>query len=224
MFKINTYNISRQNISCSPKSSLSFASKPIYRLNVRRINPDGSYRHVPAIFSQLDVNTPEDKKAILNMSKQWKHSRLFNVITYDFMNQNSALGLNNKFYAVEFDNKKLPLKSRILSIAQVNLDLIGPENYYELEYIVSASDVFKNSPKKLVKGAGELLIYRILKHAKDNNKRGIALYSTFDVEGFYLKLGMNYDNHPELMTFPSGEDNWFLTRMENKYKFIPELK
>ena len=130
------------------------------------------------------------------------------------------------FFAVESEERGVPLKDKIISLAQANIydkRLHNPyhpdKHYMEIALIQSMKDI-PCSRFSEVKGGGELCLYGLVRLAKERNLDYVVLSSTNNAFYDHLEFGEKY-NFCNSTMFKLHKESYdeFLAKIEKKYGF-----
>lgn len=160
--------------------NISFAGQRLFKVKLK--NPVDS-SDVKACFTKMDDS---DIALAHKLKKIWKDTRFGTEILDEyFRGQDKCAGeLLDDVFMVECPELLGP-KQRVKALAHIKE---YPEEL-NLAYIQSASKIYGIEH---VKGAGEMMIYGLVKLAKELNKKYISLISSsLDNDIWYYKLGFN---------------------------------
>ncbi len=165
---------------------VSFSGQRLFQFNMKKKIRGSFTENVPVWFTKL---TQEDVPLLTEILPLWqKYTDYGNSIIKSFLaevspkrkKQKSFWGcFEQEFYMIEKCNESNS-KSRVKALARLK----NYEDEYFISYLQSASKI--PTGEKL-KGAGELLLYGIIKRADDLNKEFVDLISLAD--DWYSKLG-----------------------------------
>ncbi len=212
----NTKNIAKKEaneasaFSYSPAFyyPVSFGAKTLYRgLSLIEKDESGASSKIPAKVSLLTPKNRSDYNKMARLSEDWSDTKLGPEIAEAYMYDEND---NLKTFVMEED--KYPAGNRIVSAATV----LQANNSYILEYLQAAPEIVENHD---IKGAGELLLYAVVKDAQKNNIDSLVLYPYDSLFSYYKHIGL----HPMECTgsygLKSSEFNKFLKRVEKRYSF-----
>ncbi len=202
----------------------SFSSISLYGINAIKEGQDGRKSYVPASFSRI---SPEDHCDYFTMvelgNRLVQGDRYGAQICFNFRNKPPK---EVNFFAIETEERGVPQKDKIISLAQVNIydnRLQNPyypnKHYMEIALIQS----MKNIPCSRfsdVKGGGELCLYGLVRLAKERNLDYVVLSSTNNAFYDHLEFGEKY-NFCNSTMFKLHKESYdeFLAKIEKKYGF-----
>jgi len=204
--------------SSASKYNPSFTSIPLYELTTIKEDENGIKTKIPVRFSEMSPKDIDDYRAMLGLRFEMRKNDVCGqYICESFISKPANI---IHYFVIETEEKDVPLKKRILSLAEVQIS-DSPKNLthsMEINYLQSlhanSSSKFKNT-----KGGGELCLYGLVKLAKEKNLDYIFLRS--EQNGFYdhIKFGEkegSSDNSTYYRIKNSSFDS-FLKRVEEKY-------
>lgn len=183
------------NISLNPKLNnnfhlpdVSFSGQRLYKFNLKKISDSSVSENVPVWFTKI---TKEDIPLLSEILPIWtKYTEYGKAIIKTFIDGQYVAGkpqkgfrgdFEDEFFMIEKCNETNPT-NRVKAVARIK----SYSDELFINYLQSASKL-PNVEK--LKGAGELLIYGIVKRAKELNKDFVDLFSCADE--WYAKLGFN---------------------------------
>ncbi len=204
------------NINNNPKYSPSFGSMKLYQVGIKQMTGQDKYLLVPAVFSKL---LSEDIPIMKKLYPKWGTTKYGKEIINSYMDKHivrdsyySFIPTNVAFYAVEQEG--VTSKNNIIrALAKV----LNFRNFVEVQYIQSESKVGSGNT---IKGAGDVMMYGIVKHAKEMKKNVVFLVSTAD--DWYQKLGFKKVNcglNSSCFELDVSKYDDFMKKIEEKYNF-----
>lgn len=187
---------------------VSFGAKTLYRgLNLIGNDENGNKSKIPAKVSLLTPKNRSDSNKMARLSEDWSDTKLGPEIVEAYVSDGSDY---LKTFVMEED--KYPVGNRILSAATV----LHENNMYTLEYLQAAPEIVENHD---IKGAGELLLYAVVKDAQKNKADSLVLYPYDSVFSYYKHIGLHPMEYAGSYGLKSNEFNKFLKRVEKRYSF-----
>lgn len=196
----------------------SFSRISIYELNAIKEEPDGRRTKVPVRFSKLDRQNIDDHKDMLKMRFNLGKKDVCGIfICEDFAGHPPSMTHN---FIIETEERELPLKDRIIAMAQVDI-WDSPRSFVrnmEINYLQSMRNV-QSSRFKNIKGSGELCLYGLVKLAQEKELDYIYLRSEEDKFYDHIKFGTKEKRGDDSTYYvlKNGEFSEFLRRVEAKY-------
>ncbi len=214
-----------------------FGSLPILRANMLKVTPDCFIKNIPVEVSKL---LPEDLDKINSILPKWSNDTEFGAdILINFITRAKYVLANKErinrpwdmdFYMVERLDE-VAENEKVRALAAVK----NSKKELFLDYIQSANEM---SDSEKLRGAGELLLYSLVKGAKEKGQKIFSLISC--VDDWYERLGWKYPDceigrkffdssclpsfFPDLsmqskkMVLESNQFDKFLKQVEMKYK------
>lgn len=197
----------RQNSYCPH-----FCSKKLLDVNLRN---RAQKALEPAQVVELDYSK-SDEELINSMHTSWSSTRYFPSISAEY-----AISTGNyKFHMVAAGNRNIIKRKDVKSI--VDFEILGRQDNKILciNYLQSAPEIANNRNSD-IEGAGELLMYSVVKYAKESKCKKITLVSSCN--GFYRNIGLKATQviNDKAARFELEEKDYdeFLARVEKKYGF-----
>lgn len=205
--------------SYQAKPAVNFTSNPLYKVNVKKLMPNGSYRKVTAYFSELINTEPTDMKAMKEILSRWGlAAKYIKAMHLEFSTKNPFV----QTFAIELAGKK-PLEEKILSLCSLR-EL--PKDSMWLEFIQARPDLLAvdeigiKIKNREFTGAGELNLYGALRKTKENELDYMGFESRNDrfFENIKLyEIGLGY--HSKMRYIYPKKISEFMESVEKKYKF-----
>lgn len=220
--KVNT----RNNLPYQGASAYkpSFSSISLYGINVLKEEKDGGKSHLPASFSRISPEDPNDYLTMVDFGNRLVQGDRYGAqICYNFRIMPPK---EVNFFVVETEERGIPLKDKIISLAQVNIYDNGLQNpynpnkrYMEIALIQSMKDI-PCSRFSDVKGGGELCLYGLVRLAKERNLDYVMLSSTSNKFYDHIEFGTR-ENFTSSTIFKLNKESYneFLEKVEKKYGF-----
>ena len=187
---------------------VSFGAKTLYRgLTLIKKDEDQNTSKIPAKVSLLTSGNRADYNKMARLSEDWSDTKLGPEIAEAYMYDEND---NLRTFVMEED--KYPVGNRILSAATV----LQANNIYTLEYLQAAPEIVENHD---IKGAGELLLYAVVKDAQKNKADSLVLYPYDSLFSYYKHIGLHPMEYAGSYGLKSNEFNKFLKRVEKRYSF-----
>ena len=195
-----------------PKSqkTLQFCARDLYNINLIKKT---TKKPAEAKIVEFD-HSERDKNLIYSLDSIWQDTTYMPCISYNYFQKLK----NNSFIAVSEKNSENLKAKDIKSILQYEDSIIDGKKQCEIIYIQAAPEI-ANNKKAPVKGAGELIVWAAVKHAKQTGCEEVFLTSTNN--GFYENIG--FENCKRQYVFgnefclKSKDFDWFLKKTEKKY-------
>lgn len=205
------------------RCNVNFGSKPLYRVKLKG--------GVVANFAEVFPQNPYDNEAVTKLLSTWVSSDPKNDYIKIFRETWSNLQNGHRHYVIELVEKGKSLSDRIVAFACTSnpKSNFKSHNFWEVEdknkksdfglYYLETINAIKSDRK--VGGAGELLVYGLVKLAQKYDFDMFSLTSTND--GFYEKIGFKTDfekyGNAGAFFLDAKDYNPFLSRVEKKYGF-----
>lgn len=206
--------------SSASKYNPSFTSMPLYELTAIKEDENGVKTKIPVHFSEISPKDIEDYRAMLGLRFEMRKNDVCGQYICDSFISRPADIIH--YFVIETDEKDVPLKKRILSLAEVQISNSKKNLMHSMEisYLQSLhtnpSSKFKN-----IKGGGELCLYGLARLAKEKNLDYVFLRS--EQNGFYdhIKFGEKESlaDNATYYRIKNGSFDNFLRRVEQKYGF-----
>ena len=196
----------------------SFSSVPIYELNAIKEEAKGIKIKFPVRFSKMDRNSANDYQDMLGIRFNLGEKDVCGIfICKDFAGHPPSMTHN---FIIETEERGLPLKDRIIAMAQVDI-WNSPKSFVrnmEINYLQSMRNV-QTSRFKNIKGGGELCLYGLVKLAQEKELDYINLRSEKDSFYDHIKFGTKEKRADDstYYTLRNSEFSEFLRRVESKY-------
>lgn len=211
------HSFSQDRLSPKRENQPAFKSIPIYNINVKKLDQAGKYILEPATFSKLNLENAEDRLAVMDINIRWIDTLFGTSVCEDFFKNKDLL--NHEFYAVELKNNLKKLSEKIMCLISTKCNYQDNKKIYRIPFVQVSPDTTELN-KKVIKGAGELSMYGVVKVAKEKAADAIEIFSTDN--GFYKKIGgfqtlQTYGDEASDLYMDKSQFNKFLSKIENKY-------
>jgi len=216
----------KQDLPLANESKItpSFKSLPLYKVAAIKREDNCSTSRIPAYFSRLSPEDHSDYFTIVELGNRLvQGDRYGTQICCNFRYQPPK---EVHFFAIETKEHGIPLKDRIISLAQVNIYDNGLQNrynpgkrYMEIALIQSMKEIPCTKFTE-TKGGGELCLYGLVRLAKERNLDYVTLSSTSNSFYDHIQFGEK-SSHTRSTNYELKKDsyNYFLKRVEQKYGF-----
>lgn len=204
------------NANNNQKYKPSFGAIKLYNVGLKQLTGKGKHVLVPAVFSKL---LSEDVPMMKNIYPKWGTTKYGKEIINSYLDKHNARDnfayfppTNSEFYAIMQEGISSK-NDKIRALAKI----YNFRSFFEVQYIQSESKVGKGNT---IKGAGEVLMYGIVKKAKELQKKVVFLISTADE--WYQKMGfkkVGYDPCSSSFELDASKYDEFLKKIEKKYNF-----
>ena len=187
----------------NPQNLTSFTSIPLYKVNLKKQNSDGTTSNISATFSKLERYDGEDRTEMRKLSSSWAGTQYGEKIAKHFLGYESEYD-DDEFFAIE---STTPNGARnIYSISQVN----------PITHLVSYLQSNPKNKMRGIKGAGEVMLWGIGRELRQDVNGGyFHLYSSPGAIGFYRQAELTSDNSFFYVDQNNGPQ--FFSRLEEKY-------
>ncbi len=199
------------------KNQISFMSRPLYSINLKKMMPDQSYEYVKANFSELSKRSKKDIQSVLALKQNWANKTKYgDYIANDFLSESSG---KYNCYVTEVTSKEMPPEEKITCIMQVaKPKKTRKKNVFKINFIQSSPDI-ANVKLPKYKGSGELSLYGAIKVAQQKGYKKIRVISFND--DFYKKMGFkkiaSIGKNVSYFELDSKRFDYFLQRVSKKY-------
>ena len=211
--KINGVKKAMPNDSFEKTNSISFTSKYIMDVNLKRRSTKNP---IKAQVRELDFSK-EDDRLIFNLGTMWSKA-----LYIDSIIKNYFKGGKNKFYIVTTGNNEDVKAKDVKSILYFKDTTKNGKKECSLEFIQAAPEIADNE-KSSIKGSGEVIVYALVKHAKETGCERINLTSTnnefYENLGFEMGVKKDFTKAGTPFYLDKKDYDWFLSKVEKKYGF-----
>lgn len=197
-------------------NDLSFKSRPIFQVNVKKMADDNTYKTVPALFSEMVKGDKKDEKQFLKILGMWKNTTYCKYIYDNYKKNDDSI----KIYLVELLENN-PLYKKTVSLMSTRKDCSKKGDLYmSLELLEVRPDLRYGNKSREIKGAGELGMYGLSKLASLDNAKSLNFEVTSQSYKFYD--GINISEGFERYRFmDKAKIEEFVGDVEKKYDFTP---
>lgn len=201
----------------------SFKSIPLYDVSVFRTDKSGLKTKFPANFSRVTPEDINDYRAMLGMMSKLRPEDIYgHDICSNFITHTPSL-IN--YFVVDTKEEGLPLKERILSMAEVEIWDYKNRSFprhMDVNYLQSLH-IVPRSKFEDTKGGGELCLYGLVKLAKERDLDYVFLRSARNAFYDHIQFGEK-EYILQGTTYRLKKENYddFLKRVEEKYGFKSE--
>lgn len=196
---------------------VSFGAKTLDdNLTLFELDKLGRINKKPVKVSVLTRENELDSKKMKKLASEWSGTDLGAYIAETYLEKKYKF-INT--FVLEENNSNG--RNKILSAATVVYSDDVPPSICNVEYLQSSPEILE---KKNIKGAGEVLLYSIVKEAQKNKIKSVILYPYEDVFSFYEHIGFHNAQYKGSMGLNADEYGEFLKRIEGKYFSDTESK
>ena len=200
---------SKYSLKTSFCDTVSFGAIPVYNLKIKKLLPNGETESIPVKCSCLEEDSLEDKKTMKSVAS-WGLNSLGEKMAYVFFNPPQ----NRKGFFFTLEDKEATNGNKLYSCTKVADVKIGRHTMYVVDAIQASPAIAET---KEYKGAGEVLLYAVVKKAKENGINSVMLYSK--VDSFYAHIGFKSNGIEDIYSLTNDNYDAFLRRVEKKYGF-----
>ena len=206
----------------TPLTTNSFKGTPLFPVNIKTKQDDGTFKLSPAYFVELDYFDDNDCNLMLKINNRWLAKERFSdyasSICRNFFKAQRG-PWSRRFFAIQLDNSQKDDYVKTASIMETTNPERFPKTYLEINFIQSATALVPGFSPVKAKGAGEQLIYGAVKLAQAYDLENISVFSTND--DFYEKIGLRkihkYNDGTYYGVFYQNFDK-FTKQIEEKYR------
>jgi len=206
------------------KKQVSFKSKPLHYVNLKKFTNNVDDGFIKAVFSELNPSNSVDKEAIKEIRESWKDNSTAGdfcdyFICDSHIKHPSSFAIKNptKYFCIELINKN-PLGQRIIGVLKTFPDLKIPDYYY-LSRIATKNEFRYGDSERSIKNIGEILLGESFNETKKRNFSGLTFTSLCDefFETSFNNAGIDFKNRWGDFTIEKGELNKYLEYIQKKF-------
>lgn len=190
-------------------SNISFKSTPLYDVKVKKKGLFG-YHNVDATISLYNPDDVNDIKAMEKSVRNFGRISYAQQILDEFREYECDA---SRFYVLELKNKK-PIEKRVLSLCECFFAQEPRTCYIDLLQSITKST---REDREKYKGAGEVIIYGVIKEAKKEGMKNIELTSRSSARPFYRHIGFFPIKNTLDFILPNNAYEKYINRIDEKY-------